>query len=106
MGKSIETSHPLEQTLSPEAETCNRRALQRGMDSDLEDEKHLYYLVRDSLINQGTVFIGGYADALYSRYMPKKLRKLIQKVPDFDVLAEHPKRVATILKENLERDEF
>ena len=88
------------------AETCSRRALQRGMDSDLEDEKKLYYLVRDSLINQGTVFIGGYADALYSRYMPKKLRKLIQKVPDFDVLAEHPKRVATILKENLERDDF
>jgi hypothetical protein len=88
------------------AETCNRRALQRGMDSDIEDEKKLYYLVRDSLINQGTVFIGGYADALYSRYMPKSLRKLVQKVPDFDVLAENPERVATILKENLERDDF
>ena len=88
------------------AETCNHRALQRGMDANLDNEKKLYYLVRDSLINQGTVFIGGYADALYSRYMPKKLRRLIHKVPDFDVLAEQPDRVAIILKENLERDGF
>ena len=39
------------------------------------------------------VFFGGYANILYSRYMPKHQRRLIQKIPDFDVLSEDPRIV-------------
>ena len=34
--------------------------------------------------------------------MPAKQRKMFQKTPDFDVLAEEPEQAAVILKERLE----
>ena len=83
------------------AEDCSRRVLQRGMDSDVPDERKLYYSVRDSFVNQGAVFIGGYADALYSRYMPRKQRKLTRKRYRTSMSSRsNPNRMATILKEN------
>jgi hypothetical protein len=66
----------------------------------------LYNLVKDTMINEGVVFIGGYASSLYGRYMPTDQKKQLQHVPDFDVLAEDPKATAFILKENLEEGGF
>ena len=65
-------------------------------------EEQLYYTVRDAFIDQGLIFFGGYASFLYSSYMPAKQKKLFQKTPDFDVLAEEPEQAAVILKERLE----
>lgn len=65
-------------------------------------EEQLYYTVRDAFIDQGLIFFGGYASFLYSAYMPAKQKKLFQKTPDFDVLAEEPEQAAVILKERLE----
>jgi hypothetical protein len=53
-------------------------------------------------MDQGVVFFGGYAVSLYSQYMPKHLRKHLEKIPDFDVLAEDPLIVAQIVKERLQ----
>jgi hypothetical protein len=58
------------------------------------------------MINEGVVFIGGYASSLYGRYMPEKQKKQLQEVPDFDVLAEDPKATAYILKDRLEEAGF
>lgn len=69
---------------------------------DEKQENDLYYAVRDSFIDQGLVFFGGYASYLYSSYMPKKQRRLFSKAPDFDVLAEDPQQASIILKERLE----
>ena len=33
--------------------------------------------------------------------MPKQLQKKLEKIPDFDVLSEEPKKTAEILKERL-----
>lgn len=74
-------------------------------DFEMTDDKgaeKLYYTVRDSFIDQGLIFFGGYASFLYSQYMPTKQKKLFQKTPDFDVLSEEPEKAATILKERLE----
>ena len=70
--------------------------------TDDKTEENLYYAVRDSFIDQGLIFFGGYASFLYSKYMPTKQRKLFQKTPDFDVLAEEPEQAAVMLKERLE----
>ena len=70
--------------------------------SDTISQEQLYYAVRDSFIDQGLIFFGGYASSLYSTYMPAKQKKLFQKTPDFDVLAEEPEQAAVILKERLE----
>jgi hypothetical protein len=64
--------------------------------------ERIYYLVRDSFIEQGVIFFGGYAASLYSKYMPEKEGKLVKKVPDFDVLCDEPEKCAMITKEKLE----
>jgi hypothetical protein len=86
---------------------CDPKTFQREFErDDVKKAEHLYYTVRDSFIDQGMVFFGGYASFLYSTYMPAKQKKLFQKTPDFDVLAEEPEQAATILKERLEDFEY
>ena len=82
---------------------CDPKLFQREFERiDAKEEEQLYYTVRDSFIDQGLIFFGGYASFLYSAYMPAKQKKLFQKTPDFDVLAEEPEQAAAILKERLE----
>ena len=44
-------------------------------------------------IKNRAVFFGGYANILYSRYMPKRQRRIVQKIPDFDILSEDPREL-------------
>ena len=86
---------------------CDPSLFQRHFEKELtpkqeKTSKQLYYVVRDAFIDQGLVFFGGYASYLYSSYMPSKVKKLFNRTPDFDVLAEEPEQAAVILKERLE----
>tara|TARA_B100001027_G_C16266985_1_gene332648 strand:- start:4694 stop:6085 length:1392 start_codon:yes stop_codon:yes gene_type:complete len=85
---------------------CPDEIFQRGMEENKEEEKNLFYITRDCFVDQGVVFIGGYADALYSKYMGSSKKKLLKKVPDFDILALDPSRVADILKERLKENGY
>ena len=64
-------------------------------------EESIYYLVRDSFIEQGVVFLGGYGTALYSKYMEDDKRHQVENVPDFDVLSENPEKCAMIIRDKL-----
>lgn len=81
---------------------CNKIDFQRKLDiqNDEYSEK-LYFLVRDSFIDQGVVFFGGYATSLYSKYMPKERIHIVKKIPDFEVIAEDVDKSAMIIKERL-----
>ena len=82
---------------------CHPKTFQRQFEKiDTEKQIELYFVVRDAFIDQGLVFFGGYASYLYSSYMPNKIKKLFNKTPDFDVLAEDPEKASTLLKERLE----
>ena len=82
---------------------CNPNIFLREFEiGDDNTAEKLYYAVRDSFIDQGLIFFGGYASFLYSTYMPAKQKKLFQKTPDFDVLAEEPEQAAVLLKERLD----
>jgi len=82
---------------------CDPKIFQRQFELvDVKKEEQLYYAVRDSFIDQGLVFFGGYASFLYSEYMPARQKKLFQKTPDFDVLSEEPEQAASMLKERLQ----
>jgi hypothetical protein len=85
---------------------CNAVDFQRKMENNVEKTEDLYVLVRDSFIDQGVVFFGGYATSMYSKYMTKKQAHIVRKIPDFDVLAEDPENCAVILKDALERNGF
>jgi len=86
--------------LKPDIE-CNTIDFQREMDQDSPNNEQLYFLTRDSLIEQGAVFFGGYGSALYSEYMSNSTYKYIRNIPDFDVLSEDPETTALILSEQL-----
>jgi len=57
----------------------------------LLQQTDIYNIVRGVFIKNKAVFFGGYANILYSRYMPKHQRRIIHKIPDFDILSEDPR---------------
>ena len=79
---------------------CYKIDFQRKMSTDTRSNV-IYDTVRNSFIDQGVVFFGGYAISLYSKYMPKKMSRKLENIPDFDVLSETPKMTAQIIKERL-----
>jgi len=86
---------------------CNHIDFMRSFEGSARDAKDIYYTVKDSIIDQGLVFFGGYASELYSRYMPRNRRTMFQqKNPDFDVLSQDPETSATIIKERLQDEGF
>ena len=62
-----------------------------------------YVILRDAFIGQEVVFFGGYANSLYSRYMPQSERNIVKKIPDFDVISENRHRCVSVVKMALER---
>ena len=79
---------------------CNAVEYQRRMD-DKSNEDLIFNTVRDTLVNEGVVFFGGYAIKLYSLYMPKKQRLQLQHIADFDVLSNDPLSTCEIVRERL-----
>jgi Poly(A) polymerase catalytic subunit len=79
---------------------CSQIDFQRKM-ADNEFSNKIYDVVQNSLMDQGVVFFGGYALSIYTQYMPKSLRRKLEKIPDFDVLSEEPLITAQIVKERL-----
>lgn len=96
----LNKNHPLK---NPK---CDEATFQRSMDSPLSENKgrevDIYNIVKNTFMNQEVIFFGGFANTLYSKYMPSKLKKKMVKSPDFDILATEPKIVCTIVKERLQ----
>ena len=82
---------------------CNQVEYQREIEHKIDyNEDEIYDNVRNTLVNQGVVFFGGYAITLYSQYMPQNLKRKLEKVADFDVLSNDPETTAQIVKERLQ----
>ena len=81
--------------------TCTDIDFQRKLDKNQELSEKIYTIVRNTLVDQGVVFFGGYATLLYSRHLPLELQKKYKKNPDFDVLSEEIDKTALIVKERL-----
>ena len=82
---------------------CNTIEFQRELDipENKGSSESIYDLAKDSFVDQGAVFLGGYGTSLYSKYMDKDKRHQVSKIPDFDVLAEDPAKCAAIVKDKL-----
>lgn len=83
------------------ATECSEVDFQRTMNNPKQNES-IYENVKQTLVDQGVVFFGGYALSQYSKYMPKEFQHKINQIPDFDVFTENPHLVAEIVKERLE----
>jgi hypothetical protein len=90
------------------ATNCHAIDFQRKLDTPAlkEDSEKYYYIMRDTFIEQGAVFFGGYAVSLYSKYMPKSKKHQMEKIPDFDVLAEDPEKLCDMVKNKLAQGGF
>ena len=82
---------------------CNPIHFQRpiGKRENVHKSEALYTAIRTAFADQGLVFLGGYGTLLYSKYMPENQRRQVEKIPDFDVLAENPVEAAKITKDQL-----
>lgn len=89
--------------LTSEKTKCNAVDFQRGLDvkENQTSAESIYYLARDSFVDQGVVFLGGYGTALYSKYMEYDQRHQVERIPDFDVISESPEKCASILRDKL-----
>ena len=65
-------------------------------------EARIFVSVRNTLINNGCVFFGAFANRLYLRDLKNLRGKKIPQIPDFDVLSEDPETTTRILKERLD----
>ena len=86
--------------------SCKNQDFQRPYEGNSIDQDKIYEVTKNSFINQGLVFFGGFASALYSKYMHYKERKQISNIPDFDVISENPETSSKILKEQLNYEGF
>ena len=84
-----------------ESPKCSQINFMRDFTGNPELNESLYNVVKNAMIDEGVVFIGGYASSLYGRHMPPDQKKQLQEVPDFDVLSSDAKAVAYIIKERL-----
>jgi hypothetical protein len=85
---------------------CSKINFMRDFVGNPELNDSIYNVVKDTMIDEGLVFIGGFASSLYSRYMSADQKKQLRHVPDFDVLAIDPQAAAEVVKEELEKHGF
>jgi hypothetical protein len=58
----------------------------------------VYDITQRVLLNSDVVFIGGFADILYTKYLPKKEQHKLTRNPEFDVLSNSPKDLADLIR--------
>jgi hypothetical protein len=78
--------------------------IQRKMsDMSAQDEKKIFNIVKQCFVQEKVIFIGGYANALYSKYSPLNI---VKSLPDFDVLSTQPMKTCENIKLKLEKEGF
>ena len=83
---------------------CEKVDIQRLYNADREineEERVIFEITRNALINRGVVFFGALASKMILKYLPNYRHEKIPNVPDFDVLSENPLKVANFVKERL-----
>ena len=86
---------------------CKSIEFQRKMDSvETTEGEEIYEIVKSAFIHLGVVFLGGYACSLYSQYMPVSSRKIIEEIPDFEVLYDDIAKGSQLVKERLQMAGF
>ena len=83
---------------------CKNVNIQRKMvDKSFHDEKKIFNIVKKCFIQENLIFIGGYANELYSKYSPIHL---VKSLPDFDVLSIDPHKTCEHVKSKLNKEGF
>lgn len=85
---------------------CHTIDFSKKIDINMPEEEKLHLTLRDIFIDNGSVFFGGYSTHLYSKYMSEPEQRLVNKIPDFDIISEDIENCALIVKEHLHREKY
>ena len=83
---------------------CNVSQFIRNFEQSNSNLNNIYDIVKNSIIEQGLVFFGGYAIYSYGKYSSKKEKNLLLQYPDFDVLALDPLDASETIVKALNKD--
>lgn len=89
-----------------EGKNCLNEDFMRIFEGEENSEHKIYNIVKNTFIEEKCVFFGGYACTLYGKYMPKSHRRILDNIPDFDVLSETPQKTSNIIKRELQKGGF
>jgi len=63
----------------------------------------IHDVIKNIVSTEKLIFIGGYANVLYSRYLKNRERMYLMEIPEFDLLSTTPDKTATSIKNALEK---
>ena len=85
-------------------DNCDTIDFQRTMEKDQDLSERIYTVTRDTFVDQGCVFFGGYASSLYARYMTQSQKRIVRSIPDFDVLSEDVELTCSMIQDRLQQE--
>jgi hypothetical protein len=95
---SIELQRPFESVGDSKNKNSKTNAGKKSARDSRAIQNQVYDITQRVLMNSDVVFIGGFADILYTKYLPKKEQHKLTRNPEFDVLSNSPKDLADLIK--------
>ena len=100
----LNKNYPLKAT-GCDPDTFRRSLSSRSYNKQYYYEKDtIHNVIKNIASNEKLVFIGGYANVLYSRYLKNRERMYLMEIPEFDLLSTTPDKTATAIKTALEKN--
>jgi hypothetical protein len=91
------------------AEKCDPETFRRSLSARSKTKQYYYQkdiiqnVIKDIVTDEKLVYIGGYANSLYSRYLKNNERMYLNEIPDFDLLSTTPDKTAKKIKDELDK---
>jgi hypothetical protein len=91
------------------AENCDPETFRRSLSARSKTKQYYYQkdviqnVIKDIVTDEKLVYIGGYANSLYSRYLKNNERMYLNEIPDFDLLSTTPDKTAKKIKDELDK---
>ena len=91
------------------AEKCDPETFRHSLSARSKTKQYYYQkdliqnVINDIVSDEKLVYIGGYANALYSRYLKNREKMFLTEIPEFDLLSMTPDKTAKKIKEELEK---
>ena len=91
------------------AEKCDPETFRRSLSARSKTKQYYYQkdtiqnVIKDIVTDEKLVYIGGYANSLYSRYLKNNERMYLNEIPEFDLLSITPDKTAKKIKDELDK---
>lgn len=94
------------------ADKCDPDTFRRSLSARSRNKQYYYQkdiihnVIKDIVTDEKLVYIGGYANSLYSRYLKNIERTYLNEIPEFDLLSTTPDKTAKKIKDELDKKDI